>query len=143
MKKKYKIAYTTGVFDMFHIGHLNVLKKSSALAEKLIVGVCADDLAFELKNKKPVFSLAERMAILSEIKCVDNVVVEDSRDKFMAHKRLSFDLLIKGSDWEMEYHDKGIITDFSKLGVDVVFIPYTEEISSTILKLKILQYLRD
>ena len=136
--KKYKIGYTTGVFDMFHIGHLNILKKAKERCDYLIVGVSTDDVVLDYKHKKPIIPFEERIAIVSELKCVDRAVPQTSMDKMEACKKLHFDALFHGTDWQNSEMYNNIIREFSDIGVDVVFLPHTEGISSTMLA-KILQ----
>lgn len=135
--KKYKIGYTTGVFDMFHIGHLNILMKAKEQCGFLIVGVSTDEVVETYKNKKPIIPFEERIAIVSQIKCVDKVVPQTTMDKMEAWKELKFDALFHGSDWKNSNMYNKLIEDFSKIGVDVVFLPHTQGISSTMLAEKL------
>ena len=96
----YKIGYTTGVYDMFHIGHLNILKKAKEQCEHLIVGVSTDEVVEQYKHKKPVIPFEERLAIVQAIRYVDEVVPQTNMDKFEAWKALRFDVLFHGSDWK-------------------------------------------
>lgn len=131
--KKYRIGYTTGVFDMFHIGHLNILKHAKEQCDFLIVGVSTDELTQSYKNKVPVIPFEQRMAIVESIRYVDKVVVQDSMDKMKAWEKLRFDALFHGTDWaNTEMYNK-LIENFEKIGVEVVFLPHTSNISSTIL----------
>lgn len=134
--KKYKIGYTTGVFDMFHIGHLNILRRAKEQCEYLIVGVSTDEVVKSYKNKVPIIPFEERCAIVSAIKYVDEVVPQTSMDKMEAYKRLGFDALFHGSDWKGSDMYNKIIDEFIQIGVDVVFLPYTDGISSTIIREK-------
>ena len=131
--KKYKVGYTTGVFDMFHIGHLNILKRAKERCDYLIVGVSTDEVVKEYKHKTPIIPFEERVAIVSELKCVDEVVPQTSMNKMEAWEKLHFDALFHGSDWQNSDMYNKIVEDFSKIGVDVVFLPHTEGISSTML----------
>ncbi|MCH5342493.1 MAG: adenylyltransferase/cytidyltransferase family protein [Acetatifactor sp.] len=137
--KKYKIGYTTGVFDMFHIGHLNILKKAKEYCDYLIVGVTVDELVKEYKQKTPIVPYEERKAIVEAIKFVDEVVPQVSMDKLDAWERLHFDALFHGSDWKNSELYNKIIEQFKTLNVDVIFISHTPGISSTQLAEKILQ----
>ena len=98
--KKYKIGYTTGVFDMFHIGHLNILKRAKEQCEYLIVGVSTDETVESYKHKKPIIRFEERCAIVEAIRYVDKVVPQTSMNKMDAYKELKFDVLFHGSDWQ-------------------------------------------
>lgn len=132
MNKKV-IGYTTGVYDMFHIGHLNILKKAREQCDFLIVGVSTDELVRSYKHKSPIICFEERMAIVEAIKYVDKVVPQTSMDKLEAWNRLHFDVMFHGSDWKnSEMYDK-IVADLAKVGVEVVFLPHTENVSSTLL----------
>mgnify|MGYP003505612990 CR=1 FL=1 len=134
--KEYKIGYTTGVFDMFHIGHLNILKRAKEQCEYLIVGVSTDETVESYKNKTPVIKFEERMAIVEAIKYVDKVVPQTSMNKMDAYKELKFDALFHGSDWQGSGMYNKITEEFAELGVDVVFLPYTNGISSTLIREK-------
>ena len=131
--KKYKIGYTTGVYDMFHIGHLNILKRAKEQCEHLIVGVSTDELVESYKHKTPIIPFSERIEIVKAIRYVDEVVPQTSMDKFAAWELLKFDALFHGSDWQNSDMYNKIIEQFSTVGVDVVFLPHTEGISSTLL----------
>lgn len=135
--KKYKVGYTTGVFDMFHIGHLNILRNAKAQCEHLIVGVSTDEVVREYKGKTPIISFDERIAIVGAIKYVDEVVPQSSMDKYEAWKRIHFDVVFHGDDWKNSETYNKYIEQFSKVGVDVVFLPHTEGTSSTILTQKL------
>ena len=131
--KKYKIGYTTGVFDMFHIGHLNILKNAKAQCEELIVGVSTDELVREYKNKTPIIPFEERMKIVSAIKYVDRVVPQTSMNKMEAWNQLRFDVLFHGTDWKGSKMYDEIIEQFNAVNVDVVFLPHTDGTSFTLL----------
>lgn len=127
----YKIGYTTGVYDMFHIGHLNILKKAKEQCEHLIVGVSTDEVVEQYKHKKPVIPFEERLAIVQAIRYVDEVVSQTSMDKFEAWKVLRFDVLFHGSDWKNSAMYNEIEQKLNAVGVDVVFFPHTEGVSTT------------
>lgn len=131
--KRYKIGYTTGVFDMFHIGHLNILKRAKAQCDHLIVGVSTDDVVRGYKNKTPIIPFEERIAIVSELKCVDQVVPQTTMDKMVAWKELQFEAIFHGSDQKNTDMYNAITEEFTKIGVDVVFLPHTDGVSSTML----------
>lgn len=133
MMKKYKVGYTTGVFDMFHIGHLNILKRAKEQCDYLIVGVSTDEVVQSYKNKTPIIPFAERIAIVQELKCVDRAVPQTGMDKMEAWKKYHFDALFHGSDWKGSDMYNKMIEEFSEVGVDVVFLPHTEGVSSTLL----------
>ena len=129
--KKYEIGYTTGVFDFFHIGHLNILKRAKEQCEYLIVGVGTDELVEGYKHKTPVIPFEERIAIVEAIKYVDKVVVQESMDKFSAWEKLRFNVVFHGDDWKNSNMYDRYIDQFKKVGVDVVFLPHTDGVSST------------
>ena len=131
MKKKIIIGYTTGVFDLFHIGHVKILKKAKSLCDKLIVGVSTDNLVKKYKNKKPIIPYSERVEVIKSNKCVDLVVAQNSLDKFKNWKKLKYDVMFVGDDWYATKKWKGLDKDFRKLGVKIIYLPYTKKTSST------------
>lgn len=135
--KKYKIGYTTGVFDMFHIGHLNILKRAKEQCEYLIVGVTIDEVVKTYKHKAPVIPYEERIAIVSAIKYVDKAVPQTTMDKMAAYESLKFDVLFHGSDWRGSSMYNQIVEEMAKEGVDVVFFPHTKGVNSSLLREKI------
>jgi len=134
--KQYKIGYTTGVFDLFHIGHLNILKRAKAQCDTLIVGVSTDELVESYKNKQAVIPFQERIEIVEGIKYVDKVVAQHTRDKFEAWEHLLFNVMFVGDDWKGNALFNEVEGRFKTVGVDVVYFPYTKGISSTIVKEK-------
>jgi glycerol-3-phosphate cytidylyltransferase len=135
--KQYKLGYTTGVFDLFHVGHLNILKKAKEQCEFLIVGVSTDELVRKYKNKQPVIPHYERMAIVEGIKYVDKVVPQTNRDKLFAWEKIRFDVMFVGDDWKGNPLFDEVETKFKSIGVNIVYFPYTQGVSSTIVKQKI------
>ena len=135
------IGYTTGVFDLFHIGHLNILKNAKGMCNKLIVGVTIDELV-KYKNKKAVIPYNERKEIVSAIKYVDSVVPQENMDKFETWKKLKFDILFVGDDWYKDSNWQILEDKFKSVGVKVIYFPYTKGISSTLLN-KTLEKLRE
>ena len=131
--KKYKVGYTTGVFDMFHIGHLAILERAKEQCEYLIVGVSTDSLVEKYKNKKAIVPQEDRMRILSAIKYVDQVVSQDDMDKYKAWKELKYDVLFHGDDWKNSDMYNAVEKRLKSVGVDVVYLPHTPGISTTIL----------
>ena len=127
------IGYTTGVFDMFHIGHLNILKRAKEQCDYLIVGVSTDEVVEEYKKKTPIIKFEERIAIVEAIKYVDVVVPQTTMDKMEAWKQLKFDVMFHGSDWKGSDMYNHIIKKFNNVGVKVIFLPHTEGVSSTLL----------
>ena len=127
------IGYTTGVFDLFHIGHLNILKRAKEKCDYLIVGVSTDELVEAYKNKKPVIPFENRVQIVEAIKYVDKVVPQTSLDKSLAWNDLKFDILFHGDDWKGSDLYIEMEQKLHNLGVELVFLPHTEGISSTMI----------
>ena len=133
-KKKYKIGYTTGVFDLFHIGHLNILKRAKEECEYLIVGVTTDDVVKQYKHKTPVIPFEERKRIVEAIKYVDKVVAQVSMDKYLAWEKEKFDVIFHGDDWKNSDMYNEMERKLKAEGVDFVYFPYTKSTSSTMIK---------
>lgn len=129
-----RIGYTTGIFDLFHIGHLNIIKKAKKKCDYLIVGVTNDKLAFKLKNKKPVIPFKERFEIIKNIRFVDKVVEEKVDDKILAKKMYKFDIIFKGDDWKNSKKWKILKKEFKKSKTKVIFLKYTKNTSSTLIR---------
>lgn len=131
MGKKYKIGYTQGTFDMFHIGHLNLLKHAKEQCDYLIVGVNSDMLVRQYKNKTPVINEVERAEIVQNIKVVDECCIVDTLDKEEVLSLLHFNAIFIGDDWKGNERWERTRTALHKKGVDVVFLPHTDGVSST------------
>lgn len=127
------IGYTTGVYDLFHIGHLNLLRNAKAMCDWLIVGVTTDELLAEYKKKKPVIPFFERCEILRHIDCVDVVVPQENMDKFAMWEKLRFDVMFVGDDWHKTPKWEEFERQFSEVGVRIVYFPYTQGTSSTLI----------
>ena len=127
-----KIGYTSGVYDLFHVGHLNLLRNAKAMCEKLIVGVTSDNLV-SYKNKKAVIPFSERMQIVQAIEYVDAVVPQEDMDKFETWKKLKFDVMFVGDDWFQSEKWEDLDKQFIEVGVKIVYFPYTKGTSSTLL----------
>ena len=134
--KKYKLGYTQGTYDMFHIGHLNLLRNARAHCEKLIVGINSDALVMQYKNKKPVIDESDRVAIVRELRCVDDVIICETLKKTEIWEKIHFNAVFIGDDWKG--NDRWIQTekDLAPLGADVVYLKHTDGISSTLLRTK-------
>lgn len=128
------IGYTTGVFDLFHIGHLNIIKRAKEQCDYLIVGVSTDELVEEYKHKRPVIPYEERKAIVGAIKYVDEVVPQINRDKFAAWEKYKFDRMFVGDDWKGSSLFEELENKLKPAGAEIVYFPYTKGTSSTILK---------
>ena len=131
-KKIMVIGYTTGVFDLFHIGHLIMLKNAKSLCDKLIVGVTTDELV-SYKNKNPVIPFEERLEIVRSIKYVDAAIPQYSMDKFDAWNKLKFDVMFVGDDWYNTSKWIEFEKQFKEVGVKIIYFPYTKGTSSTII----------
>lgn len=129
-----KIGYTTGVFDLFHIGHLNILKRARLECDHLIVGITTDELSESAKNKKPFIPFQERMDLVEAVKYVDEVVPQTSYDKMEAWNNLKFDRMFVGDDWKGSDQWNMIEDEFAQVGVEIIYFPYTTHTSSTILR---------
>lgn len=129
---KMLIGYTCGVYDLFHIGHLNLLKNAKGLCDKLIVGVSTDKLV-EYKHKHPVIPFEERIEIVRSCKFVDAAIPQEELDKYKMWEKLHFDILFVGDDWFNSPSWKEMEEKFSKVGVRVVYFPYTKGTSSTLI----------
>ena len=136
MKNK-KIGYTSGVFDMFHVGHLNIIKKARKNCDYLIVAVSSDELSKKLKNKKPLISFQNRIKIIKSLIYVDKAVKEKKDDKISAWRKYKYNIIFKGSDWKNSKKWKKLNKFFLNNNVKVKFLPYTKNISTTLLKKKI------
>ena len=128
-----QLGYTCGVYDLFHIGHLNLLKNAKGLCDKLIVGVTVDELV-AYKHKKAVIPFSERIEIVRNIKFVDAAIPQENIDKYEMWKKLHFDILFVGDDWYDTPSWKEMEKRFEEVGVQVVYFPYTKTISSTIIR---------
>lgn len=131
------IGYTTGVFDMFHIGHLNILQRAKARCDYLIVGVSTDELVQHDKNKTPIIPFADRCAIVEAIKYVDKVVPQPDKNKYAAWERYHFNKMFVGSDWKGTEAWNRFEKQFAPIGVEIVYLDHTDGISSTILRDKL------
>lgn len=122
------IGYTTGVYDMFHIGHLNVIARAKEKCDYLIVGVSTDELVIREKNKTPVIPYEERVAIVAALKYVDRVVPQLDKNKRAAWERYHFNKMFVGSDWKGTLQWQKFEEEFAPLGVEIVYLPHTDGI---------------
>jgi glycerol-3-phosphate cytidylyltransferase len=127
------VGYAPGAYDLFHIGHLNILKNAAANCDHLIVGVVSDEMLLRSKGRAPVIPLAERMEIVSHLRFVDQVHAEVVPDKLETWQELRFDVIFKGDDWRGTPKGERLERDFSAVGVQVIYFPYTVHTSSTLL----------
>jgi glycerol-3-phosphate cytidylyltransferase len=128
------IGYTTGVFDLFHIGHLNILRGARTQCDELIVGVTTDDLTERLKGRKPIVPFDERIEIVRSIRCVDRACAEVTDDKIDAWQQLRYDVIFKGDDWKGSPKWDELEERFRSLGVRVIYFPYTRSTSSSLIR---------
>lgn len=132
--KNYSTGYTTGVFDLFHIGHLNILKRAKERCNFLIVGVSTDEVVMQYKNAYPLIPFKERMEIVRSIRYVDRVVPQNTMDKMDAWEQLHFDVMFHGDDWKGSPLYRQYQDDFARINVDLVFLSYTQGTSSSMIK---------
>ena len=126
------IGYTSGVYDLFHVGHLNLLRNAKGMCDKLIVGVSTDELV-EYKNKKAIIPHVERMEIVRALRYVDSVIAQENLNKFEMWEKLKFDVLFVGDDWYKTEKWEQVEEQLKSVGVRVVYFPYTKGTSSTLL----------
>lgn len=132
MSYKPIIGYTSGVYDLFHIGHLNMLRNAKSLCDKLIVGVSTDELV-AYKNKSAVIPFSERMEIVRSIKYVDAVVAQEDMNKFILWEKLKYDVMFVGDDWFKTEKWEKLDSKFEEVGVKIIYFPYTKGTSSTLI----------
>ena len=129
--KKYRIGFTAGVFDLFHVGHLNLLERCKEQCNYLIVAVCDDKYVRDVKKKEPVIPLMDRVRIISALKCVDEAECDD---KMLVLEKYKFDVLFSGDDWKGTPRYQKTEKQFSELGAAIEYLPYTQGISTTEIK---------
>lgn len=127
------IGYTTGVFDLFHVGHVRMLKNAKSMCDRLVVGVTTDELMLEYKKKKTVIAYSERAEIVRSIREVDAVIPQTSMDKMDAWNRIKFDIMFVGDDWYQTEKWKKYEEQFKEINVRIVYFPYTQGTSSTLI----------
>lgn len=137
------IGYTTGVYDMFHVGHLRLLERARLQCDRLIVGVTTDELSLSAKGKTPIIPFEERREIVAGLRCVDQVVAQSSMNKLDAWQQWGFDRMFVGDDWAGTARWENLEEEFSRLGVTIVFFPYTPQTSSTVLRSALEALLQD
>lgn len=132
--KKYRIGYTTGVYDMFHVGHLNLLRRAKEQCDYLIVGVSTDELVQKTKNKTPIIPFEDRCEIVRSCRYVDKVVPQINKDKVAAYHKYRYEVMFVGDDWKGSELFNECEAKLKQYGVDVVYFPYTKKVSSTKLR---------
>ncbi|MCI9619138.1 MAG: adenylyltransferase/cytidyltransferase family protein [Dorea sp.] len=135
--KKYKVGYTDGVYDLFHIGHLNMIQTAKKNSEYLVVGVHGDDVVEEYKHCRPIINENDRKRIIESIKGVDRAVINRFRDKLKLWELYHFDVVFIGDDWKGTERWKQFEKILAEKNVDVIYVPYTNGISTTEIKNKI------
>ncbi len=128
------VGYVPGAWDMFHVGHLNILLRARDLCDKLIVGVVTDEALYRVKNKYPIVPLAERIEMVRELDIVDEVVTDFSSNKLEVWDRVRFDVLFKGDDWRGTAKGDQLEAQMASVGVELRYFPYTAHTSSTLLR---------
>ncbi|NKY40971.1 adenylyltransferase/cytidyltransferase family protein [Cellulomonas septica] len=128
------VGYAPGAYDLFHVGHLNILRHAKRRCDYLIAGVVADEVLELTKGRRPIIPLAERMEILKHISYVDEVVAEVQPDKVETWRSVGFDVIFKGDDWRGTPKGERLERDFAAVGVEVIYFPYTVHTSSTALR---------
>ena len=128
-KKKYEVGFVQGTMDMFHFGHLNLIKRAKKYCNKLIVGVNSDLLVQEYKHKRTIVNQEDRIRIVESIKGVDRVVMTEDRDKIAEQKKYGFNVIVSGDDWKGEYNKEE--AELKKINVDMIFLRRTPGVSST------------
>jgi glycerol-3-phosphate cytidylyltransferase len=129
-----RIGYAPGAFDLFHVGHLNLLKHAKSRCDFLIAGVVSDEVLRTQKGVTPVIPLAERLEIVRSVRCVDDAVAAVVPDKLDIWRELRFDVFFKGDDWRGTEQGERLEREFAAVGVEVVYFPYTLSTSSTALR---------
>lgn len=130
----YDVGYSSGVFDMFHVGHLNVLRRARNYCHHLVVGVASDEYTEHLKGRPAVVPCDERIEIIAALGIVDEVVIDRSEDKTLAWQNRRFEAIFKGNDWQGTPKGYRLERSMGELGADVVYFPYTLHTSSTMLR---------
>ena len=130
-----RVGYAPGVYDLFHVGHLNILRQARAQCDYLIAGVVSDEMARRAKGKSPIVPLNERLEIVRHIRFVDDAVAEMVPEKIDVWREVGFDVIFKGNDWQGTAKGLKLERDFAEVGVEVAYFPYTVHTSSTKLNL--------
>ncbi|MGW6688483.1 adenylyltransferase/cytidyltransferase family protein [Streptomyces sp. NPDC054961] len=133
-RRPHRVGYAPGAYDLFHIGHLNILRHARSQCDYLVAGVVSDEMAEIAKGRRPMIPLVERLEIVRSVKYVDAAFVETVPDKVETWKQVRFDVIFKGDDWRGTPKGDRLERDFAEHGVDVVYFPYTVHTSSTQLR---------
>ena|SRR3989344_4560106 len=127
------IGYTAGVFDLFHMGHVNLLRNAKSMCDHLIVTVSTDELVRSYKNKSPLIPFEQRVEIVRSCKYADTVIPQEDRNFFEAWKKIKFNIMFVGGDWYGMEEIETFERQFKEVGVKVIYLPYTKNVSSTII----------
>ncbi|MCW2839774.1 MAG: cytidyltransferase [Aeromicrobium sp.] len=133
-RPKFDVGYSSGVFDMFHVGHLNLLRRARNYCHHLVVGVASDEYVENLKGRLPVVPCDERIDIISALGIVDEVVIDRSEDKLAIWQQRPFDVIFKGNDWQGTPKGYRLERAMTEVGAEVVYFPYTRHTSSSMLR---------
>jgi glycerol-3-phosphate cytidylyltransferase len=133
-RPKFDVGYSSGVFDMFHVGHLNLLRRARNYCHHLVVGVASDEYVENLKGRLPVVPCDERIDIISALGIVDEVVIDRSEDKLAIWQQRPFDVIFKGNDWQGTPKGYRLERAMAEVGAEVVYFPYTRHTSSSMLR---------
>ena len=133
-RAKFDVGYSSGVFDMFHVGHLNLLRRARNHCHYLVVGVASDEYVENLKGRPPVVPCDERIDIISALGIVDEVVIDRSQDKLAIWQQRPFDVIFKGNDWQGTPKGYRLERSMNEVGAEVVYFPYTRHTSSSMLR---------
>ncbi|MDY3257054.1 adenylyltransferase/cytidyltransferase family protein [Clostridium fessum] len=136
-EKKFKIGYTTGTFDLFHVGHLNLLEKAKENCEILIVGVSTDELVKDYKGELPVIPFEDRIRIVGALKCVDKVIAQKTLNKLDVLPDIQYDVLFHGDDWKNTKMYNEIEEKLREQKVSCIYFPYTKSVSTKSIKERI------
>jgi glycerol-3-phosphate cytidylyltransferase len=134
------VGYVPGAWDMFHIGHLNLMRRAREHCDRLVVGVVTDQALFSMKGKYPIVPLEERLAIVEAIRLVDEAVIDRSANKLLAWEAVRFDVLFKGDDWRGTAKGTALEESMATVGAEVHYFPYTLHTSSSELRRVLAEY---
>ncbi|QMU77843.1 adenylyltransferase/cytidyltransferase family protein [Streptacidiphilus sp. PB12-B1b] len=133
-RARLRVGYAPGVYDLFHVGHLNILRHARSQCDRLIAGVVSDEMAVLAKGRPPVVPLNERLEIVRNVRFVDEAIAETVPNKLDTWRQTPFDILFKGDDWRGTPKGERLERDFAAVGVEIVYFPYTVHTSSTLLR---------
>ena len=132
-----KVGYIVGAFDLFHVGHVNILRNAKSMCDYLIVGLSTDEWVKNYKNQTVIIPFGQRKEMLMSCKFVDSVVSQEDFDDFKMWEKLNFDIIFVGDDWKESERFKELEKKFKAVNVKIVYFPYTKDVSTTTIKEKI------